>query len=771
MASTDEEVVIPTTRMASSALNTSHDMHMNGDVNDNRTDTSQGLLMHRSEATHTSHNININDRDTNDKHIHASNGILIHTHQTTHPQTQNHSDAYSHKLPDKRAVTHTGGDCADTHNNAGNHGSVHTFSDAQSHASIEHRGRLASLQSTKIDATANHENETHALIKGSEGFAALRRMDLVATVNHEAGNALSRKYALQKRLALLQERDSDSSSDGCGNSFDVVECPLIASHDLYKLENGNRQTGVDALRPVKSASRQHRESMRAFPIQKMFTESFESNHSQTQTQTQNQELFKPQKGSQECLKEHKVLHEDCDNHSATPLPHTFKSAGATLTPYYHGLGGVEFDRHHTSVTDARVTDGVTRPPGGLSFEPQQQYGALHDATGQNNHDLTEPASLRSDRSHAKPPHIDVSSAEWSPLNTENLASRHALPLNSPLRLLYPYTEATYIPQHDVLDDGEPPKPRAGPPEMHMELQVLVYDAQHLPKLRDGDASSHYICEVSFQDQSRKTLVKAGNAIDGCAFMERLALHVHEMSLDLAKFARGTDAHGPIITCALHDCGRYARNDLLGRMHVCLKDLTVEEGDGTSEDAPKTIRYCETLQGPDGQTLIGVDGQETVLCIVFRPIVHNSDKWTPPTLTQTLESCEKPLQLRNAPKASESLGTFLRTPSEMSNGMDDDNGVVATVSLNAKSSYWRERLEEKMDSLAVTCFVIVLVCIDVGQLIFYSFIEPAPDDGSEAIAHILLTIIVLAFFVLELTLRQVRVCSCVVDLFLHDGLDT
>jgi hypothetical protein len=73
-------------------------------------------------------------------------------------------------------------------------------------------------------------------------------------------------------------------------------------------------------------------------------------------------------------------------------------------------------------------------------------------------------------------------------------------------------------------------------------------------------------------------------------------------------------------------------------------------------------------------------------------------------------------------------------------------------LSKQTYYWRERLEQYMDSLQITCLVIFLILVDVGQLVAFELVLGYEGDA-EPLTQKALTIIVLSLFVTELSLRQ------------------
>eukprot|EP00286_Rhodomonas_abbreviata_P001722 CAMPEP_0181290460 /NCGR_PEP_ID=MMETSP1101-20121128/1425_1 /TAXON_ID=46948 /ORGANISM="Rhodomonas abbreviata, Strain Caron Lab Isolate" /LENGTH=365 /DNA_ID=CAMNT_0023394745 /DNA_START=80 /DNA_END=1173 /DNA_ORIENTATION=- len=61
---------------------------------------------------------------------------------------------------------------------------------------------------------------------------------------------------------------------------------------------------------------------------------------------------------------------------------------------------------------------------------------------------------------------------------------------------YPYMDARYIPQSDILDDGLPPVPRAICAQQHLEILVLMGEAKHLPRPKGDEEKSHYCAELT-----------------------------------------------------------------------------------------------------------------------------------------------------------------------------------------------------------------------------------------------------------------------------------
>jgi hypothetical protein len=154
-------------------------------------------------------------------------------------------------------------------------------------------------------------------------------------------------------------------------------------------------------------------------------------------------------------------------------------------------------------------------------------------------------------------------------------------------------------------------------------------------------------------------------------------------------------------------------------------------------------------------------------------------WKPPKLDDTLRACESTLDLKRKSlmdKETEEIDDSVRRNkderraegggdpgmstvimrSSVADLHDDDVGIVDTDSVNVdkRIHYWKERLEKTMDSLYITMVVISLVCVDIGQLVYFQFLNPVDDQATEPLPQVVLTIFVLTCFLAELLLRQV-----------------
>lgn len=197
------------------------------------------------------------------------------------------------------------------------------------------------------------------------------------------------------------------------------------------------------------------------------------------------------------------------------------------------------------------------------------------------------------------------------------------------------------------------------------------------------------------------------------------------------------------------------------------------------EEPKSVRRLDTSQylyNNDGSQVCGSEGETTTCSLSFRSRHLRMAEWQPPKLEDTLKACENTLDLKRKPSMEEEVDVDdskrqrkAAAPGAASGAdqglamlrssigtVEDDFGIVDTDSSNmdTKVYYWKERLEKTIDSLYITVVVICLVCVDIGQLIYYQFVDPVSDDSTEPLAQVVLTIFVLTCFLAELLLRQV-----------------
>jgi hypothetical protein len=261
-------------------------------------------------------------------------------------------------------------------------------------------------------------------------------------------------------------------------------------------------------------------------------------------------------------------------------------------------------------------------------------------------------------------------------------------LNSPKP--YPYTDAIYIHQEDVTEDGLPPIPRATGSQQGLEIIMIVKDARNLPDvclaepLSSPDRARHnglpatqsikaksklvrtqsnlsksissdslntldvsatgelqtlfnnrstlFALEVSGGGQSWITDPKRGNSRFGCLWMEHFNIQIPERLVSLSQRACNDEGeYGPFLTMKLHDSGLYSGQDVLGVGQIPIKQLLDLNSKGS-----KNIE-CLLEDAVSGEPLRSANGQQTVVQLSFRRM--HMDAWEMPSLDDTLRACD------------------------------------------------------------------------------------------------------------------------------------
>jgi hypothetical protein len=259
---------------------------------------------------------------------------------------------------------------------------------------------------------------------------------------------------------------------------------------------------------------------------------------------------------------------------------------------------------------------------------------------------------------------------------------------------YPYTDAIFIHQEDVTEDGLPPIPRATVSQQGLEAIMIVKDAQNLPDVcvaepfslpdragRNGLPATHsfraksklvrtqinlskslssdslntldntldvsatgepqtvfnnkntlFALEVSGGGQQCITDPKRGNSRFGCLWMEQFNIQIPESLVRLSMQACNDEGeYGPVLTMKLYDSGLYSGKDVLGVGQIPIKQLLDLSG--------KTSKNIECLleDAVSGEPLRSANGQQTVVQLSFRRL--HMDTWEIPSLDDTLRACD------------------------------------------------------------------------------------------------------------------------------------
>uniref|UniRef100_A0A7S0F0K5 Phosphatidylinositol-3,4,5-trisphosphate 3-phosphatase n=2 Tax=Hanusia phi TaxID=3032 RepID=A0A7S0F0K5_9CRYP len=363
---------------------------------------------------------------------------------------------------------------------------------------------------------------------------------------------------------------------------------------------------------------------------------------------------------------------------------------------------------------------------------------------------------------------------------------HGTEVLTPGDFIYPFTDARYIEQSDVLEDGFVPDQRAGPPPAHMMLHARKLAVRHLPQM-DASARCDPFLVLTFDQQKTSTHV-AKNVYEH-AYHESFEFFVHEMQIDFAKSLQGNEGAacgiGLLIEC--FDWDLLSANDFVGNVTIDLIVLC-----SLVENAKL---FTFVLSTPSGDPVVGQDGLpcEVDVELLMVPI-HRS--WSPPSLSKSLSLCEfRPesrdvsdsmlqrtstiaagyffhksstsltgsfsyknhdLPLETGRKESQSISKFpswtpeLQLP-EIEDLFADAEEKDVDYGEEPDEFYWRERLEKAMESMWVNIMVLVLVLVDLSNILIYTFYY---SSDSEQPWQTAINFTVMSLFLLELTLRQI-----------------
>ena len=352
---------------------------------------------------------------------------------------------------------------------------------------------------------------------------------------------------------------------------------------------------------------------------------------------------------------------------------------------------------------------------------------------------------------------------------------------------FPYTNAQYIPQVDVTDDGLPPVPRAVAAQRHLEVMIEVKHALHLPAHADDldndiDDTSFYCVQMTINNENFQTDARRGSVKTGCKWYERFNVHLPESMLREARQAVLKGNVGPAFAFSLFDSGKYSAKSAIGKAVVPVKDIldVVEDGLLVSMGLQKEVSQSSGEAGimsAASDDIMGADGQLTSVELRFHTLLANMQKeWVPPSVHETLSTCDERRIVLNPPRkvfisgASKGSGVSpersifaiplgdskeepLSNPPEYHSD-DEFQDEFVFPSIKGIDYHWRERLEVILDSLSVNLFVVVLVLIDLSNIIVFTLLYPTPDTEQEPVEALVLSILVIGCLLIELSLRQI-----------------
>jgi hypothetical protein len=168
--------------------------------------------------------------------------------------------------------------------------------------------------------------------------------------------------------------------------------------------------------------------------------------------------------------------------------------------------------------------------------------------------------------------------------------------------------ACYVLQRDVLDDGEPPKPRAGWPARHLKLFCLIQELDHLSRDMGSYRVPYFFIEVRVGDHVYKTQVCEGDTsrMGYVKFNQMIKAQIDDEILQAVSQSMNDPSKiCPCLTVTCFDCGRRFKNRVVGRVVFSLADLLEINSEGWHELS------CNFIDS-DGQAVVGDDGNVTTL---------------------------------------------------------------------------------------------------------------------------------------------------------------
>ena len=137
--------------------------------------------------------------------------------------------------------------------------------------------------------------------------------------------------------------------------------------------------------------------------------------------------------------------------------------------------------------------------------------------------------------------------------------------------------ASHVRQRDILDDGEPPRPRAGWPVRHLTLYCLIEELDHLPRDAGSYRVPYFFVEVRLGNHVYKTQVCQGDTsrIGYVRFNQLIKAQVDDEILEaVSKLGNGVSGNldGPCLTVTCFDCGRRFKNNIVGQVIFSMANL-------------------------------------------------------------------------------------------------------------------------------------------------------------------------------------------------------
>ena len=163
--------------------------------------------------------------------------------------------------------------------------------------------------------------------------------------------------------------------------------------------------------------------------------------------------------------------------------------------------------------------------------------------------------------------------------------------------------AAFVGQRDVLDDGEPPRPRAGWPTRELLLHVLVEGLDHLPARASVARRNLYMVELKVGRKVYATQVcPAEEGLGGYVRMGQLVkARVEAEVLEAVSRSVNEGLPPPCLVATAYDCGLRYRHRVVGRVVLGVADLLGIVSEGWQ---PLALEMVDA----EGDKVVGIDAE-------------------------------------------------------------------------------------------------------------------------------------------------------------------
>ena len=178
------------------------------------------------------------------------------------------------------------------------------------------------------------------------------------------------------------------------------------------------------------------------------------------------------------------------------------------------------------------------------------------------------------------------------------------------RIIY----AANVRQRDILDDGEPPRPRAGWPVRHLILHCLIQELDNLPSDMGSGRLPYFFVEVRVGDNVYKTQVCQGDELRRgyVRFNQLIKAQVDDEVLEaVSKSINSSEAGSaaPCLTITCFDCSLRFKDKVVGRVVFSMANMLELNSEGWHEI------FCNFVD-IDGNEVFGYGGDPATLSLAI-----------------------------------------------------------------------------------------------------------------------------------------------------------